>query len=272
MATRPEGITCVDWEPVPDGGKRCRYFLKGGPCALPSRLMCEEWEKVNDPAVVALRRAEQLKGKEGPPACAVPPPSAPSAASLLGMPPPAGSAQEPNVGPDGALRLTVAEAKPSKAAQRAHKAFVAAFPQAAGVVLDFEPLPPAKEIPHENIEALERAGSEFSFEVEPSVCRDPIVLVPRRTGQPRRFELTFREAATLRLIVDAFPGARLVKLAPAAIDTTSDEALAAMGEGELEEATGERKPAEQKTTEATATTEAPKALPKGGDAPDPFEV
>lgn len=207
-AARPPGIECKDWEAGPQGGKRCRYFVAGGACSLPRRFMCEEWERANPHLATLTKRAE---------------PEAPSALSLLVPPPERSTRAEPNVSPDGDLVLTNPEKGPPKAREAARRAFVAAFPQAAGVVVEAAPFEPAKDIPAENLEALERAGSEFTLDVDPNVSRDPIVLVPRRTGKPRRFELTFREAATLRLIVDAFPGARLVKLTKADDPETTPE-------------------------------------------------
>jgi len=71
---------------------------------------------------------------------------------------------------------------------------------------------PAKEVDAASLEALEARGVEVELStpglrVEPSW---PIVLVPRHTGKPERHELTFREAATLRMIVDCLPGAQVV--------------------------------------------------------------
>ena len=38
--------TCPRYDPAP-GSRRCRHYLKGGPCALPSEFMCIEWLKAN---------------------------------------------------------------------------------------------------------------------------------------------------------------------------------------------------------------------------------
>jgi hypothetical protein len=260
---RPDGVDCPDWEPTAAGGKRCRYYLDSGACQMPTRLMCVEWEKRNPH--LAAQRGQELDAAErcflgaeeqagqgqalAPSGSAAAPPRAPSALGLLGMPPAPEERREPNVGVNGELRLTPTE--PGRAKSAAARVYAASLPGgAAGVVLfEPEPLPPAKEIPAESIEALTALGVELSFGVAPEVCAEPIVLVPKRTGADR-FELTFGEAATSRLLCDAVPGARLVKL------TRPEHA------GEAAPPSGVRAAPEQR----------PKADQKGASEPDPFEV
>lgn len=45
---RPDGISCPKYErEAKPGSKRCRHFVKGGACALPSELLCIEWVRAN---------------------------------------------------------------------------------------------------------------------------------------------------------------------------------------------------------------------------------
>jgi len=39
-------IACPDYEAL-GGSRRCRHYLDGGPCSLPSELMCREWVRLN---------------------------------------------------------------------------------------------------------------------------------------------------------------------------------------------------------------------------------
>jgi hypothetical protein len=173
------------------------------------------------------------------------------------MPPAPEDRRKPNVGVNGELRLTPSE--PGRAKTAADRVYAASLPGgSAGMVLfEPEPLPPAKEIPPESIEALTALGVELSFGVAPEVCAEPIVLVPRRTGADR-FELTFGEAATILRLCDAFPGARLVKLTR---PEHPSEAAPPSGVRSSESAHA-----------ATAPEQRPKADQKGASEPDPFEV
>jgi hypothetical protein len=74
------------------------------------------------------------------------------------------------------------------------------------------PYEPAKAIDPASLEALERAGAEV--ELAAPHLAGTITLVPARTGRLDRAELTFREAAAIRLIVDAFPGAHVTAYRP----------------------------------------------------------
>ena len=298
MSNRPDGITCKDWEPTPAGGKRCRYYLDSGACQMPTRLMCVEWEKRN-PHLAAHRgqeldaadrhflgddyepRAQEQAGQGqalAPSGSVAAPPRAPSAIGLLGMPPATEERREPNVGANGELRLTPSE--PGRTKSAAARVYAASLPGGAAgrVLFEPEPLPPAKEIPPESIEALTALGVELSFGVAPEVCAEPIVLVPKRTGADR-FELTFGEAATLRLLCDAFPGARLVKLTRpehASVRASASTCPRCLGITPGKVANGASDvpfgvsfcpPCEQACAALAAAPEQ-----KGASEPDPFEV
>jgi hypothetical protein len=75
-------------------------------------------------------------------------------------------------------------------------------------ILEPPPFTAAKEISPESIEALEKAVEEIQL-VSPDLGN--IWLVRKLTGK-NRTELTFSTAATLRLIVDVFPGAQVVAI------------------------------------------------------------
>jgi hypothetical protein len=60
----------------------------------------------------------------------------------------------------------------------------------------------------EQIESLR----DFGVEVELQAGASRAYLVPEYSGQAERLELTYEHAATLRLLLDAFPGARLTGL------------------------------------------------------------
>ncbi len=285
---RPAGVDCPDWEPTAAGGKRCRYYLDSGACQMPTRLMCVEWEKRNPHLAAHYEPREQEQAGQGqalaPSGSVAAPPRAPSAIGLLGMPPAPEERREPNVGANGELRLTPSE--PGRAKSAAARVYAASLPGGAAgrVLFEHEPLPPAKEIPPESIEALTALGVELSFGVAPEVCAEPIVLVPKRTGADR-FELTFGEAATLRLLCDAFPGARLVKLTRpehASVRASASTCPRCLGITPGKVANGASDvpfgvsfcpPCEQACAAlAAAPEQRPKADQKGASEPDPFEV
>jgi hypothetical protein len=67
---------------------------------------------------------------------------------------------------------------------------------------------PAKALDPLDVAALEQAGLEVGLEAPH--LGGGVTLVPARTGRTDRSEITFREAAILRLIVDCFPGSHIV--------------------------------------------------------------
>ena len=197
--TRPNDVQCTKWEPASLGAKACTHYLRpevedvnssslapekrsprsAGMCALADEFLCVEWVRRHgseeQKSVLAGRRFAQTTPTrpQGPDPDAPPPlvlaPSVPKAPARL---------QALLYTPQGALQM----APP-------------------------RPFEPAKAIATESLEALERAGVEIVLEAP--YLDGAITLVPARTGRTDRSELTFREAATLRLIVDAFPGAHV---------------------------------------------------------------
>lgn len=83
------------------------------------------------------------------------------------------------------------------------------------------PFEPAKEVDQESLEALERAGVEV--ELSAPHLDGGITLVSARTGRTDRSEMTFREAAVLRLIVDAFPGAHVTAYRAGHVELKEEE-------------------------------------------------
>ena len=43
LAARPPGILCPMWTTHTAGSRRCKYYVDGGACELPTQLMCVEW-------------------------------------------------------------------------------------------------------------------------------------------------------------------------------------------------------------------------------------
>lgn len=184
IMSRPDGITCVDWQPrdPAPGKKRCSFYMPpdatknevGALCSLSNHFLCSEWEKANP-----TRIAEALASAPKPAPIEPEPPRATPPLALVPSPAPA-----------------PAPVRARAEGQNAHRQ--------PGQVL-----PPAKEIPEGDLAALEQLGVEVCL-ATPGL-RD-VWLVNKLTGAPDRFEMTWRQAATVRLIVDAFPGAKLVAL------------------------------------------------------------
>jgi hypothetical protein len=168
-------IDCPKYLPLP-GSKRCRHYLDGGACALASEFMCVEWLKRNRRAVP----------QEHPSHAAEPvqpellPGVAPLAPTLPTPPATARATPEPSTG-DASVRSV-------------HRT---------------EPLPVATHarapISEEQIVSFKALGVELCLDLEEA---GPLWLVPSYTGQARK-EITPEHAATLRLLLDAFPGARI---------------------------------------------------------------
>lgn len=224
---KPAGIECSDWEHdprVPARPKQCRYFVSGGTCEVKGRFMCEEYDRA-----VARQASHRLPVVSAPPAA---PETRPSVAedrpgggrAIDASGRQQGEAAGPIVGylvvpsqvvasPDrpGASFALANPVPVAPKASKARDAAVAAFKTALGstdvTVAEPSPFSPAKEIDPESIKALEIACDEIVLE---SSSFGTIHLVAKATGLDRH-ELTFREAATLRLLVDAFPGAQVVR-------------------------------------------------------------
>lgn len=213
---RPEGITCVDYEkdPTDPRGRRCRYYLDGGTCQMPSRFVCEEWQKRFGPTppTIPTRSQETMRLPLLDPDPLPPPPPPPALAALV-TPAQAAAAAAPldPVGPDGALRLTPSEVRrPSAAKERARQAYALAGGEgtAEAVVLDPPPGPPIPWLDPLRVAELATTCREVHLLSE---ALGDVWLVKDKTAADR-MELSFDEAALLTTIVATFPGARLVEL------------------------------------------------------------
>lgn len=198
---RPAGITCPDWQPTEanPAGKRCRSYQDGGTCWLDDRFVCSEWAKHN--AGVAPTGPRRLPVAPPPPLPPPPPVDAsggPDAGFVL-VPPPLAT-QEAAKGP--------------AAAARARAAYEARLPGGRHVtVTDPEPFTAAKEIDPKSLDALAALADRIELDAGPL---GRIALVRERTAEDdlpgAPIALTLQEAATLRLLVDSFPGARVVAI------------------------------------------------------------
>lgn len=184
MATvRPASILCEKWEPVSQGAKACRYYIEPnelgpeGMCKLPSEFLCVEW-------VRRFGTNEQRSALRAPSTTQPGGPRAPD--------------------PDDPPPLVLAPSVPRPVRAPA----VVRTPQGEIAMAPPRPFEPAKEVDQESLEALERAGVEV--ELSAPHLDGGVTLVPARTGRTDRSELTFREAATVRMLVDAFPGCHVV--------------------------------------------------------------
>ena len=212
-AERPPGIDCLDWKPREVGKKRCAFYLTpdatqgevAAMCNLPKHFLCTEWEKANPGLIAAARLA--AKQKTDPASSSIAsktaslPVDEPVQADLFGAPtplpkpaPPSPPVAPPAPSPEPQGAVPIGFAPPLEQPR----------PSAP------RPMMPAKEIPLEDIKLLEDLGAEFCLFSKP--LNREVWLVAKKTGSADRFEMTFREAATLRLIVDSFPGVRVTQL------------------------------------------------------------
>jgi|HubBroStandDraft_1064217.scaffolds.fasta_scaffold59212_2 hypothetical protein len=202
----PPGVQCPKWEPASTGSKRCRYYIdpgstesvertraveaseltslaQSGLCRLPDEFVCVEWTRRfgtdEQRAALHLRAYPARNEPPGPPADPDAPP--PLALAVQDRPP-----------------AKVIPIRPTPPAMARGAPLVALH----GV----EAFEPAREVDPAGVEALERAGAE----VEVDAPFGKITLVPSRTGRADRVEVTFRESAVIRMLVDSFRGAHVV--------------------------------------------------------------
>jgi hypothetical protein len=200
----PPGVTCPDWTLKEEGSKRCLYFLTGGACELPTHLMCVEWLKVNAHLVasspVVVPEPPSALAALVTPAQAAPPPPAPYV-------------------PGAPLQLAPYEAPPPRKPSKAKAVAMAAHRAALGDALA-DTLVPAEpyDLPPSVTDAEVASLSAIVEEVHLHAELGDLVMVRHYSDAPRQ-EISFRDAATLRNIVEVFPGARVVKITkPVAID------------------------------------------------------
>ncbi|MBN1773199.1 MAG: hypothetical protein JXB32_18175 [Deltaproteobacteria bacterium] len=171
---------CPNYRPIP-GSKRCQHYLDNGACALADELMCSEWLKANGqkPGSSAVH-VEAPAPTEPPPAAAKPDDVA---RDLFGVP--------------------IAPPAPKRPAKRKPERVASPPPTPPAEVAPGEPIP---RISDEDIASFKALGVEVCLR---SDALGDVWLVPEYTERDRR-EITPEHAATLRLIVDAFPGAQVV--------------------------------------------------------------
>jgi hypothetical protein len=177
---------CPKYRPLP-GSKRCQHYLDGGACALPDEFMCVEWLKANGQKVAPPAPRIETSPPKDPPA-------------------PAAKPNEPARDLFGAPVSPAVSKEPAK-----KKAEPAASPSAPP---DLPAAPPLARISDEDIASFKALGVEVCIESEGI---GQVWLVPEYTGQDRK-EISVEHAATLRLVVDAFPGSKVSafeKLRPA---------------------------------------------------------
>ncbi len=208
---KPDGIECVRWEPKTAGSKRCLHYLTDTKCELPGGApsdgnpICSEWRRVNDGGAKATGLAPEhssppLQAPSGPTTRG----GADDAPEALTLTPPPPKAMSPE-------RAALLDRAAKNLATRPSLMKVPLFGGGHATMVNPEPFSPAKEIPSDSIEALEAYGYELTIAGEE--LKTPITLVKALTKQKdERLEMTYRDAATLRLLVDAFPGARVIEI------------------------------------------------------------
>ncbi|MFZ5787212.1 MAG: hypothetical protein ACOY3Y_12285 [Acidobacteriota bacterium] len=184
---QPSVYECAKYRPLP-GSKRCQHYLEGGSCALPDEFMCIEWLKANGQKV-----APPAPRTEAPPPKDPPPAAKPNdrARDLFGAP----------VSPPAPKAYPKKKPEPARSPS----------PPTPGEVAPGEPI---ARIPDEDIASFKALGVEVCLTSEGI---GDVWLVPDYTGRERK-EISVEHAATLRLVVDAFPGAKVTafeKLRPA---------------------------------------------------------
>lgn len=184
--TRPLDVLCPKWEPASPGSKACRYYLK------------PEMAHGSAPGADYTLPLE----KEGP-----------SPAGLCALPSEMlcvewvrrnGTYAQQQTISLPAINVARAPDPLSRGETR-----IVSTPFGQTTVRMPEVFKPAKGIDSMGLEALEQAGVEVELSA-PYLDGGRLALVSERTGRLDRAEITFREAATVRLIVDAFPGAHVV--------------------------------------------------------------
>lgn len=190
---RPVGVQCPKWEPASTGSKRCRYYIDPAPeelqteglCRLPDEFACVEWVRRfgTDEQRAALQLRQYPSGKSPGASPVDPDAQPPLTLAVQDRPPP---------------RLTLVRSPPSSMPRG--EPLVAIQGVAEFVA--------AQEVDPAGLEALERSGTEVTLEA--GYLGGRVTLVPARTGRTDRVELTWRESSVIRMIVDAFPGSRVV--------------------------------------------------------------
>jgi hypothetical protein len=174
------GIDCPKYQPRA-GSKRCQHYLDGGACALASEFMCVEWLKRNGHAV-----------PEHHPTRTVPPTQ---------------PALFPALVPANQDDVPTAPSTPEPTSR----------PSVAPMVPETMPAPvlahPRAPITQDELDSFKALGVELCIRSEEL---GEVWLVPGYTGQARK-EITPEHAATLRLLLEAFPGGRIAAFEKATV-------------------------------------------------------
>lgn len=165
-------------------GKRCRHYLKGGACALADEFMCVEWLKANGHAM-----------PDGHPSL-VPPQT-----DLFGSPTPSPKTTSP---------------RPKATKPTTPTASVAGSPVQPTNGEKNRPLEP---IPKTDIDSFKALGVEVCLRSEEI---GEVWIVPDYRDSSRK-ELSIEHAATLCLVVGAFPGSKVIAFEKQTSDATPEE-------------------------------------------------
>lgn len=224
---RPPTVECAEWEPDPadPARRRCRNYLAGerGFCQLEAHFTCSEWDRKfavarglptgpsartsagTHPPLAGSIPSAKPPPADGPADFSTAPPIHDLIAEPLHLPPSAKTSQNANGAAESSfvLRPTVPEPPKLGGGRK-----VGADPNAV-----IEGPPPDFTRPEE-VAGLEASGMEVGFAVEGVLVHPPkpLVLVGARTGRSDRHELTYRDLAALRWIVDTFEGARVTAI------------------------------------------------------------
>lgn len=219
---KPVGIDCPKWEAVSPGAKRCRYYedathlcgheLVGGD-------ECSEFTKLRlkkaTPSEPVRTQGAQLIGGASitrvQPALFKDPndDGVRELAPAAGTPPGAatgGARQGAGVNAGLIANSNSNSGSGSNERRGLHRVIAGAIEIGLLAPPDFQP---AKEIDPKSIEALESSIGEIVLRSQAMGGKD-IVLVREVNSNDERLQISFRDAATIRLLVDSFPGAQVI--------------------------------------------------------------
>ncbi|MEO6638811.1 MAG: hypothetical protein ABIN25_11055 [Ginsengibacter sp.] len=203
---KPANVDCPKWEPASSSSPRCKHYeAVTHECAHPliGGVPCSEWTKLQARKLAAVQSLPKNEPTD-----------------LFGGAVVSGGGDGRGgsaVARQGAKARPKAEAGPSGGAISSGSLAGVQRPGvhrviAGAIELGLLPPPdftPAKEIDPKSIEALEGAVESIAM-TSASMGGKEIVLVREVNRDDPRLQISFREAATIRLIVDCFPGAQVI--------------------------------------------------------------